>query len=103
MSAKSLGTLPVVYAADELQNPLPRTTMLFKDDTNSTGLRNNVSPKIRASAIEPTLYERGRGPTIVISAAKIGWGWKILNIVWVFQGLLADISGLELGSVYKSV
>jgi len=29
MSAKSLGTLPVFYAVDELQNPLPRTTMLF--------------------------------------------------------------------------
>ena len=28
-------------------------------------------------------------------------GWKILNTVWVFQGLLADIVGLELGSLYK--
>ena len=26
MSAKSLGTLPVIYAVDELQNPLPSTT-----------------------------------------------------------------------------
>ena len=62
MSAKGLGTLPLVYAADELQNPLPRTTMLFKDDTNSTGLRNNAFQKIRASAIDPTLYEGGTEP-----------------------------------------
>ena len=42
MSAKSLGTLPVIYDADELQNPLPRKTMLFEGDTNSTGERNDV-------------------------------------------------------------
>ena len=35
MSAKSLGTFPVIHAVDELQNPLPRTTMLFESDTNS--------------------------------------------------------------------
>ena len=57
--------------------------------------------KIMALAINLTLNEGGRGPTIFISAAKIGWWWKILNIVWVFQGLLADISGLELDSLYK--
>ena len=27
MSANSLGTLPVIYAVDQLQNPLLRTTM----------------------------------------------------------------------------
>ena len=32
------------------------------------------------------LYERGRGLIIVISAEKIGRGWKISNPVWVFQG-----------------
>ena len=42
MSAKSLGTLPVIYAVDRLQNPLPRITMLFEDDMNSTGGRNDV-------------------------------------------------------------
>ena len=30
MSAKSLGTLPVIYGVDELQNPLPRTTSCLK-------------------------------------------------------------------------
>ena len=44
-----------------------------------------------ASAIDSTLYERGRGLTIIISAAKIGQGWKIPNTIWVFHGLLADI------------
>ena len=44
MFAKSLGTLPVIYAADEQQNPLPRKTMLFEGDTNSTGGRNDVFP-----------------------------------------------------------
>ena len=30
MSAKSLGTFPVICAIDEIQNPLPRKTTLFK-------------------------------------------------------------------------
>ena len=45
MSAKSLGTLPVIYAVDELQNPLPCTTMLFEGDRNSTEGRNGVFSK----------------------------------------------------------
>ena len=73
-------TFPVIYAADEQQNPLPRKTMLFEGDTNSTGGRN-----------DSTLYEGGRGLTIVVSDAKIGREWKIPNTVWVSQGLLADI------------
>ena len=44
MSAKSLGTLPVIYIVDELQNPLLCTTMLFEGDTNSTKGRNYVFP-----------------------------------------------------------
>ena len=34
MSAKSLGTLAMIYAIVELQNPLPRKTMLWKGDMN---------------------------------------------------------------------
>ena len=30
MSAKSLGTFPVIFAIDEVQNSLPHKTMLFK-------------------------------------------------------------------------
>ena len=30
MSAKSLGIFPVICAVDEVQNPLPLKTMLFK-------------------------------------------------------------------------
>ena len=47
--------------------------------------------KAKGSAIDSTLYEGGRGLTIVNSNAKIGRGWEIPNTVWVFQGLLADI------------
>ena len=34
MPAKSLGTLAMIYAIVELQNPLPRKTMFWKGDTN---------------------------------------------------------------------
>ena len=44
MSAKSLGTLTVIYAVDEQENPLPHKTMLFEGDTNSTGGENDVFP-----------------------------------------------------------
>ena len=44
MSAEGLGTLPVIYAADEQQNPLPRKTMLCGGETNSTGGGNYVFP-----------------------------------------------------------
>ena len=92
MSAKRPGTLPVIFVAYELQRPLPRKIMLCESDMSSTGGRNGVSPKkLRASAIDSTLCKGGRGLTIVISAPKIGWGWKIPSTAWVFQGLLADI------------
>ena len=42
MSAKSLGVFPVIYAIDEVQNSLLRTTMLFEGGRNSTGGRNGV-------------------------------------------------------------
>ena len=35
MSAKSLGTFPVICAIDEVQNPLPLKTMLFKKHMTS--------------------------------------------------------------------
>ena len=35
MSAKSLGTFPVICAIDEVQNPLPRKTMLFEKHMTS--------------------------------------------------------------------
>ena len=44
MSAKSLGTLPVIYAVDEQRNPIPRKTMLCGGDTNSTLGENVVFP-----------------------------------------------------------
>ena len=44
MTAKSLGTLPVIYAVDALQNSLLRTTMLFEGIRTSTGGRSGVFP-----------------------------------------------------------
>ena len=35
MSAKSLGALAMVYATGELQNPLPRKTMLCEGNMNN--------------------------------------------------------------------
>ena len=75
VSAKSLGTLPVIYAVDEQQNPFPRKTMLCGGDTNSTGGENVVFPRrlgLRLSIQH--LYNGGRGPTIVIFSAKKGRG-----------------------------
>ena len=39
-----------------------------------------LSKYLRASAIDSTLYEEGRGLTIVISVAKIGRGGKFLTL-----------------------
>ena len=62
MSAKSLGTLHVIYAVDEQQNPLPRKTMLCGGDTNSTGGGNDVFPSslgLRQSIQQCIRGERG--------------------------------------------
>ena len=42
MSAKSLGTLAMIYATDELQNPLPLKTMLCEGDMNNPVRRNDA-------------------------------------------------------------
>ena len=42
MSAKSLGTLAMIYAIDEVQNPLPLKTMLCEGDMNSPVRRSNA-------------------------------------------------------------
>ena len=61
MSTKSLGALPVIYAVDELQNPLPRTTMLFEGDTNGTGGGNDFFPnsQVLLLSIEHCIKEEG--------------------------------------------
>ena len=42
MSAKSLGTLAMIYATDELQNPLPLKAMLCEGDMNNPVGRSDV-------------------------------------------------------------
>ena len=61
MSAKSPGTLPVIYAVDELQNRLPRTTMLFEGDRNSTGGRNGVFPNSKGLRLSIQHCMKGEG------------------------------------------
>ena len=61
MSAKRLGTLPVICAVDELQNPLSRTTMLFEGDRNSTGGRNGVFPNSKGLRLSIQHCMKGEG------------------------------------------
>ena len=42
MSAKSLGTLVMIYATDELQNPLPLKTMLCEGELNNPVRRSDA-------------------------------------------------------------
>ena len=42
MSAKNLGVLPIIYATDELQNPLPLKTMLCEGDMNNPVCRSDA-------------------------------------------------------------
>ena len=42
MLAKSLGILAMIYATVELQNPLPRKTMLWKGDMNISASRSDT-------------------------------------------------------------
>ena len=42
MPAKSLGTLAMIYAIIELQNPLPRKIMLWKGDMNISANRSDT-------------------------------------------------------------
>ena len=74
MPAKSLGTLPVIYAVDKQQNPLPRKTMLCGGDTNSTGGENDVFRRSLGLRLSIQHCITGEGLTIVISAAKKGRG-----------------------------
>ena len=42
MSAKSLGTLAMIYAIDELQNPFPLKSMLCEGDMNKPAGRSDA-------------------------------------------------------------
>ena len=42
MSAKSLGTFAMIYATDELQNPLPLKTVLCEGDMNNPVRRSDA-------------------------------------------------------------
>ena len=68
----------MIYAADELQNPLPHAVMLFEGDRNRIGWRNDFSPNcygLRLS-IQHCMKEEG-GLTIVNCSAKIGGERKL--------------------------
>ena len=91
MSAKSLGTLPVIYAADEQQNSLPRKTILCIGDTNSTGWENGIFPRSLGLRLSIQHCIKGEGAHNCYFCSEKGRGWKIPTTAWVFQLLLADI------------
>ena len=66
MSTKSLGTLPVIYAVDEQQNPLPRKTMLFEGDINSTEGRNDVFPSSLGLRLSIQYCIAGEGGSLLL-------------------------------------
>ena len=73
MSAKSLGTLPVIYVVDELQNPLPRKTMLFENDMNSTGGEMMSFQIAKGFGYLFNIVKKGRGTHICRFCSKNGW------------------------------
>ena len=81
MSANGLGTLSVIYAVDEQQNPLPRKTMLCGGDKNSTGGGNYVFPSslgLRQS-IQNCITGEG-GSQLLFLKRKKDWGRKFLPL-----------------------
>ena len=61
MSAKSLGTFPVIYDVDEQRIPLPRKTMLFEGDTNSTGGEMMSFQVAKGFGYRFNIVQRGKG------------------------------------------
>ena len=51
MPAKSLGTLAMIYATDELQHPLPHHTMLSEADMNNRTGRSDARAHSYASPL----------------------------------------------------
>ena len=81
MSVKSLGTLSVIYAVDEQQNPLPRKIMLCGGDTNSTRGGNDVFPSslgLRLS-IQHCITGEGGSQLLLLQRKKDG-GRKFLPL-----------------------
>ena len=71
MPAKSLGTLAMIYAIVELQNPLPRKTMLWEGDMNvSASTSDTFLKKVRVSASDSTLFDGGRGLPLLLLTQK---------------------------------
>ena len=81
MPAKSLRTLPVIYAVDEQQNPLPRETILCGGDTNSTGGENYVLPSSKGLwlSIQHCITGEGGSQLLFLQRKKDG-GRKILPL-----------------------
>ena len=61
MSAKSLGTFPLICTTDELQHPLPRKTMLFEGHMTSTIGTRDTFPNSQGSwlLIQHCIREEG--------------------------------------------
>ena len=66
MSAKSLGTFPVICAIDVVQNPLSLETMLFERHMTSI---IGISDTVPTLATDPTFY---KGVCILVNASETG-------------------------------
>ena len=63
MPAKSLGTLAMIYATDELQYPLPHYTMLSEADMNNPTGRSDARAHSYASPLSTQHCLKGEGFT----------------------------------------
>ena len=61
MPAKNLETLPMIYAIDELQNPLPRKTMLFEENMTTVFGRSDALPYSKGPWLLIEHCKRGKG------------------------------------------
>ena len=61
MPAKSVGTLTMIYAKDELQHSLPHHTMLSEADMNNATGRSDTRPHSYASPLSTQHSLKGEG------------------------------------------
>ena len=71
----------MIYAIDEIQNPLLHKTMLFARHMNSTGGRTHAFPNNYVFWTTVQLCKKGNGVYILMSVGKMRRGWKIPNTV----------------------
>ena len=82
MSAKGLGTLAMIYATDELQNPILLKTMLCEGDMNNPVGRSDVFCIIKSIRYRLNIVWRGEGLALPSVTQKGKRSRKILKRYW---------------------